>query len=146
MKSIFTSDEQREKAEILKAEFNERLKQLVGSNYCVEIRKIVPPAVKDSDDFAKIYPHFCETVPYSKELQECIEGTIAKLYEPGLPLSEAKKPGLLLGKIQSGKTRAFVGCMALAFDNGVDACIILTKGTNALVDQTVKRMKYDFRE
>lgn len=146
MKSIFTSDEQREKAEILKAEFNERLKQLVGSNYCVEIRKIVPPAVKDSDDFAKIYPHFCETVPYSKELQECIEGTIAKLYEPGLPLSEAKKPGLLLGKIQSGKTRAFVGCMALAFDNGVDVCIILTKGTNALVDQTVKRMKYDFRE
>ena len=40
MKSIFTSDEQREKAEILKAEFNEKLKQLVGSSYCVEIRKI----------------------------------------------------------------------------------------------------------
>ncbi|WP_294114760.1 Z1 domain-containing protein [uncultured Fibrobacter sp.] len=36
--------------------------------------------------------------------------------------------------------------MARAFDNGVEACIILTKGTNALVDQTVKRMKYDFRE
>ena len=146
MKSIFTSDEQKEKAEILKAEFNEKLKQLVGSNYCVEIRKIVPPPVKDSDGFAKIYPHFCETIPYSKELQECIEGTIAKLYESGLSPSEAKKPGLLLGKIQSGKTRAFVGCMARAFDNGVDACIILTKGTNALVDQTVKRMKYDFRE
>lgn len=146
MKSIFTSDEQKEKAEILKAEFNEKLKQLVGANYCVEIRKIVPPPVKDSDGFAKIYPHFCETIPYSKELQECIEGTIAKLYESGLSPSEAKKPGLLLGKIQSGKTRAFVGCMARAFDNGVDACIILTKGTNALVDQTVKRMKYDFRE
>ncbi len=146
MKSIFTSDEQKEKAEILKAEFNEKLKQLVGSNYCVEIRKIVPPPVKDSDGFAKIYPHFCETIPYSKELQECIEGTIAQLYESGLSPSEAKKPGLLLGKIQSGKTRAFVGCMARAFDNGVDACIILTKGTNALVDQTVKRMKYDFRE
>ena len=146
MKSIFTSDEQREKAEILKAEFNEKLKQLVGSSYCVEIRKIAPPPVKNSDGFAKIYPHFCETIPYSKELQECIEGTIEKLYEPGLPPSEAKKPGLLLGKIQSGKTRAFVGCMALAFDRGVDACIILTKGTNALVDQTVKRMKYDFRD
>ncbi|WP_294114758.1 hypothetical protein [uncultured Fibrobacter sp.] len=98
MKSIFTSDEQKEKAEILKAEFNEKLKQLVGSNYCVEIRKIVPPPVKDSDGFAKIYPHFCETIPYSKELQECIEGTIAKLYESGLSPSEAKKPGLLLGK------------------------------------------------
>lgn len=146
MKSIFTSDEQREKAEILKAEFNEKLKQLVGSNYCVEIRKVVPPPVNGADGFAKIYPHFCETVPYSKELQECIEGTIEKLYEPGLSKSEAKKPGLLLGKIQSGKTRAFVGCMALAFDKGVDACIILTKGTNALVDQTVKRMKHDFRD
>jgi len=146
MKSIFTSDEQREKAEILKAEFNDRLKQLVGADYCVEIRKISPLPVKTSDGLQKIYPHFCDTVPYSKELQECIEGTISNLYKSGLTPSEAKKPGLLLGKIQSGKTRAFVGCMALAFDNGIDACIILTKGTNALVDQTVKRMKYDFRD
>ena len=41
----------------------------------------------------------------------------------------ADKPGLLLGKIQSGKTRAFVGVMALGFDKGIDICVILTKGT-----------------
>ena len=54
------------------------------------------------------------------------------------------EPGMLLGKIQSGKTRAFLGVIALAFDNGYDITIILTKGTKALVEQTLKRLHEDF--
>lgn len=142
---IFKSDEQRRQAELLKKEFNDRIHQLVGNDFYVDIFKSAP-VTQPPRGLQKIYPHFCNTIPYSKELQACIEGTVEKLYDQNLSATEAKKPGLLLGKIQSGKTRAFVGCMALAFDKGVDACIILTKGTNALVDQTVKRMKFDFRE
>jgi hypothetical protein len=55
-----------------------------------------------------------------------------------------KKPGMLLGKIQSGKTRAFIGVIALAFDNGYDMAIVLTKGTKPLVEQTLKRLSDDF--
>lgn len=143
--NIFTSDEQLKKAELLKAEFDDKLQQLLGRDYYVDIFKRPVPG-KPLDKLLPIYPHFCESVPYSDELKKCIEGTVEKLYDSSLSDSESKKPGLLLGKIQSGKTRAFVGCIALAFDRGVDACIILTKGTNALVDQTVKRMKYDFRD
>lgn len=58
--------------------------------------------------------------------------------------TSSQKPGILLGKIQSGKTRAFIGIMALAFDNGYDVSVILTKGTKALVKQTVQRMEKDF--
>ena len=54
------------------------------------------------------------------------------------------RPGMLLGKIQSGKTRAFIGVIALAFDNKYDMAIILTKGTNALAKQTYERIKKDF--
>jgi hypothetical protein len=39
---------------------------------------------------------------------------------------------MLLGKIQSGKTKMFLGAIALGFDNGFDVAIILTKGTKAL--------------
>src|SRR6266516_1449308 len=60
--------------------------------------------------------------------------------------TSSQKPGILLGKIQSGKTRAFIGIMALAFDNGYDVAIILTKGTKALVSQTIRRMEQDFAE
>ena len=51
---------------------------------------------------------------------------------------------MLLGKIQSGKTKTFLGAVALAFDNAVDIAVILTKGTKALSSQTVTRVRNDF--
>jgi hypothetical protein len=53
---------------------------------------------------------------------------------------------MLLGKIQSGKTRAFVGAIAQAFDLGVDIALVLTKGTKTLSAQTVSRLSDDFAE
>lgn len=90
-----------------------------------------------------IYKHFCTNIHYSDDLKKCIESTVNRLLEDG---EEAKKPGLLLGKIQCGKTRAFVGVIGLAFDKGIDVCVVFTKGTNALISQTVNRLKYDFRD
>lgn len=54
-------------------------------------------------------------------------------------------PGMLLGKIQAGKTRAFIGIIAAAFDKGFDFAIILTKGTQALSEQTMKRVCHDYK-
>ena len=75
-------------------------------------------------------------------LQKCIESVVDKLVQAGDP----KKPGLLLGKIQSGKTRAFLGIIARAFDRDFDVAIVLTKGTKTLSYQTVKRIGRDFKE
>ncbi|MGL4874483.1 MAG: Z1 domain-containing protein, partial [Clostridium sp.] len=55
------------------------------------------------------------------------------------------RPLMMLGKIQSGKTRSFIGLTALSFDNGYDLAIILTKNSNALAKQTVARMKSEFK-
>ncbi|WP_245796487.1 hypothetical protein [Domibacillus antri] len=79
---------------------------------------------------------------YSAESKACIEGTVQKLMNHHTNVS---RPGMLLGKIQSGKTRTFIGVTALAFDNGYDAAIILTKGTKALAQQTLERLKADFK-
>jgi len=70
-----------------------------------------------------------------------MEETVEKLLEND---TNVNKPGMLLGKIQSGKTRAFIGITALAFDNGYDMAIILTKGTIALAQQTYERLEDDF--
>ena len=51
---------------------------------------------------------------------------------------------MLLGKIQSGKTRAFLGIISEAFDNNFEIAIVLTKGTKTLSNQTVARFKKDF--
>ena len=90
-----------------------------------------------------VYPQLMRTIGYTPELHTCIETTVQKLMANS---ADAERPGLLLGKIQSGKTRGFVGVMARAFDLGFDICIVLTKGTNALVSQTVSRLKQDFKD
>lgn len=79
--------------------------------------------------------------PYTQEMTDCIENTVAAL------LSEkpnAKEPVLLLGKIQCGKTNTFENIMALAFDRGIDVCVVMTKGTRTLASQTINRMREDF--
>ena len=58
----------------------------------------------------------------------------------------SQHPGMLLGKIQSGKTRAFLGIIAEGFDNGFDVAIVLTKGTKTLAQQTVNRIRKDFHD
>ena len=59
--------------------------------------------------------------------------------------TDERRPGMLLGKIQSGKTRAFLGIIAEAFDRGFDVAVVLTKGTRALSQQTVRRIRKDFQ-
>lgn len=75
-------------------------------------------------------------------LQHCIESVVDQLETADDP----RKPGMLLGKIQSGKTRAFLGIIARAFDRDFDMAIVLTKGTKTLASQTVKRIGRDFKE
>ena len=80
---------------------------------------------------------------YGAEEQACIERTVTKLIAQ---TTDANKPGILLGKIQSGKTKTFLGITALGFDNGYDIAIILTKPTTALAKQTCKRVTKEFAE
>ncbi|WP_026023143.1 Z1 domain-containing protein [Paenisporosarcina sp. TG20] len=78
---------------------------------------------------------------YDFASQKVIEQTVRNLKEVS---TSSNKPGMLLGKIQSGKTRTFIGIMGLAYDNGYDLVIILTKNSNALTKQTFERLENEF--
>ena len=60
------------------------------------------------------------------------------------PADTSDYPGVLLGQIQSGKTRTFIGVIAYVFDYDFDITVVFTKNSTALVEQTVKRLKTDF--
>lgn len=77
------------------------------------------------------------------ELRAKIEEVIEKLEKEA---TSTKRPGILLGRVQSGKTRAYLGVTARAFDRGYNVAIILTKGTKSLAAQTLSRVKEDFAE
>jgi hypothetical protein len=77
------------------------------------------------------------------KLSSCISRVVDQLVANK---TSGNSPGMLLGKIQSGKTRAFVGVIAQAFDRGVDIALVLTKGTKTLSAQTVSRLSADLAE
>lgn len=77
---------------------------------------------------------------YNEKTLSCVRETILKLEEI------EDKPLMMLGKIQSGKTKSFIGVISLAFDKGYDLAVVLTKNSNALAKQTTARMKDEFRE
>jgi hypothetical protein len=77
------------------------------------------------------------------ELAACVESVVDELERNA---TSGDQPGMLLGKIQSGKTRGFIGVIAMSFDRGVDIALVLTKGTKTLSAQTVARLNTDFSE
>jgi hypothetical protein len=93
----------------------------------------------DTDEL--FYSTLKESNSYSNELMNCMENTVEKLIDS---TTSVNKPGMLLGKIQSGKTRTFLGIIGLAFDNGYDLTVVFTKGTKALARQTYQRLEQQF--
>jgi len=101
-------------------------------------------AAADSPELAEsFYDQLAAKRDDPPELREKIEQVLENLQKEA---TSTRRPGILLGRVQSGKTRAFLGVIARAFDRGYDVAIILTKGTKSLAEQTLSRVKEDFRE
>ncbi len=56
--------------------------------------------------------------------------------------SDCSRVGLMIGKVQSGKTSNFISIIAMAFDNGYDVAIVFGGVTNNLLSQSTERI-YD---
>ncbi|HHX7278490.1 TPA: Z1 domain-containing protein [Yersinia enterocolitica] len=78
---------------------------------------------------------------FDQDTFTCAEETTSALLNT---LTTSDQPGMLLGKVQSGKTRTFISVLALAFDNCFDIAIVLSKNSKALTQQTYKRLRKDF--
>lgn len=72
---------------------------------------------------------------------DCASETVTKLLNSA---TTSERPGMLLGKVQSGKTRTFISLLADGFDRRFDAAIVLSKNSTALIQQTVKRLQSEF--
>lgn len=55
------------------------------------------------------------------------------------------KTGIVIGKVQSGKTSNFISVLALAFDNGYDISIVLGGNTLDLLKQNATRINSAFK-
>ena len=57
---------------------------------------------------------------------------------------EFKKTGIVIGKVQSGKTSNFIALLALAFDNGYNLAVVIGGNTTELLSQNVNRIRDSF--
>jgi hypothetical protein len=88
------------------------------------------------------YPAYKAANPsFNPDTFRCAEETVDELLRKA---TTSDHPGMLLGKVQSGKTRTFISILALAFDNGFDLAIVLSKNSRALIEQTAKRLNSEF--
>ena len=117
----------------------ERLRQLEEERLSMlrkqEVEKSKAPFFSKLEECSKYKP-------YSDKFKGCVYDTVEHLLEDS---PNATQPGLLLGRIQCGKTNTFVNIMGYAFDRGIDVCVVFTKGTNALAKQTVERLKKEYK-
>lgn len=79
----------------------------------------------------------------SPELQATIKATVDRLLSIE---TDSDRPGILLGKIQSGKTRGFIGIIAEAFSRSYDLAVVLTKNSQLLGKQTTNRLEQEFQK
>jgi hypothetical protein len=89
------------------------------------------------------YSRLRESRNDDERLAACIDRVVKQLEDI---LTTGDRPGMLLGKIQAGKTRAFIGVITRAFDRGFDIAVVFTKGTKTLSAQTVARLNHDLRD
>lgn len=89
----------------------------------------------------KFFSYLKEKNNYNEQELKTMQNTVRKLLDIS---TTSNKPGMLLGNIQSGKTRSFVGAMGLAYDNGYEVTIIFTKNSSALVKQTFERIEQEY--
>src|SRR6516164_9736749 len=88
------------------------------------------------------YPAYKASNPlFNPSVFACAEETVEALLANA---TTSDRPGMLLGKVQSGKTRTFITSLALAFDNRYDIAIVLSKNSKALLEQTLKRLTAEF--
>ena len=82
-----------------------------------------------------------ENPDFGTDTFNCASDTVTELLETA---TTSERPGMLLGKVQSGKTRTFISILADGFDRGYDVAIVLSKNSTALIEQTVTRLQSEF--
>ena len=75
-----------------------------------------------------------------RELKKSIKQVISQCSRPGIA---QRRTGLVLGKIQAGKTMNFTGVVAMAADSGIRVAVVLAGTKNMLKDQTTSRLQGD---
>ena len=94
------------------------------------------------------FPQYLATLDGDTRTASSVRVSLERLDEviAGRAATEARGNGLIVGRVQSGKTRNYIGLMLKAVDDGWNVIIVLTSAIKALAQQTRKRIVSEFQQ
>ena len=104
---------------------------------------IPPPPIQHESYF----PKYLATIPNDVRTPTAVNATIGRLNEVLDGRTASSSPhgnGLVVGRVQSGKTRNYIGLMLKAADEGWNVVIVLTSAIKSLALQTRNRIADEF--
>ena len=102
-----------------------------------------PPPIQHEPYF----PKYLATIPKDTRTPSAVAATIGRLNEVldgRAAMSSPHGNGLVVGRVQSGKTRNYIGLMLKASDEGWNVIIVLTSAIKSLALQTKNRIIEEF--
>lgn len=93
------------------------------------------------------YDKYIETVTGNDDrTRNSVDAIMGRMHELLEDRPDGRISGLVVGRVQSGKTRNYVGLALKAAEAGYNVIIVLTSAIKALAEQTEKRIYRDFRK
>ena len=90
------------------------------------------------------FPKYLATIPKDKRTPAAVNATIGRVNEVLEADVTHRCNGLVVGRVQSGKTRNYIGLMLKAADEGWNVIIVLTSAIRSLALQTRNRIVEEF--
>lgn len=92
------------------------------------------------------FANYLATIGGDNRTKTSVESIMGRMNELLEDRHDGRLSGLVVGRVQSGKTRNYVGLTLKAADEGWNVIIVLTSPITALAEQTEKRIKRDFKK
>ena len=107
-----------------------------------------PPVPVPIPQHASYFENYLAALDGDRRTNDDVGAIVTRMNEilSGRDADRQRVNGLVVGRVQSGKTRNYVGLMLKAVDEGWNLVIVLTSASTALADQTQSRIEKDFQK
>ena len=94
------------------------------------------------------FPKYLATIAGDTRTENSVKACLDRLDDviDNRAVATARGNGLIVGRVQSGKTRNYIGLMLKAIDDGWNVIIVLTSAIESLAQQTRKRIVSEFKK
>lgn len=136
-----------EDIDLPQTDFIDILEQLYSGKPFGQVQIQPPPQEMPQIVHEQYFPRYVASLSGDTRTQTAVTATTDRINELILDRSSSTSPhvnGLVVGRVQSGKTRNYIGLMLKAADEGWNVIIVLTSAIKSLALQTRNRISDEF--